>query len=206
MKHRGLRFLIGIPIVLLVLLYLALVSRLFWELLFVLPTGWYSFLQRTLPEVRMNWSGIALVLICAGFALALIHSSGRALTRGIGNSKSQWPFRRTFAVFVAFCWLFVVVIASSGLFRTAQEVATTREPLFVVRERGERMALYDAGSQVAILMADDAKAAAMRSNVVALPSTWPSRSGGTLWERYEFVVVETSDGFVEEVIVCPRNR
>lgn len=59
------RLVIGIGLVLLGLLCLPALPPVLRELLFCLPTGWFGFLRRTLPEVAVNWHGVGMVGLCS---------------------------------------------------------------------------------------------------------------------------------------------
>ena len=84
-----------------------------------LLTGWWSFPQRTFPNVTTNPSAIGMVAICSAIALGTMQFLGRSLT---GGRDRRWRWKWTLSAFSAVWLLFLVSIAASGLGRNLYEL------------------------------------------------------------------------------------
>jgi prepilin-type processing-associated H-X9-DG protein len=96
--------------------------------------GWTAFLWRVLPDVRIQWEGVA---IFAGASLALIvvlHSFLSWLTAAIASPevdrKPRWPCKWTFALTAGILAIFVAGISVVGVTHQSYWLATSNEPLY----------------------------------------------------------------------------
>src|SRR5262245_36030629 len=94
MKQKLRKVFIGCAGTLVGLLVLPMSSPWFGELLKRVPFGWFRFLQRVLPRVTWNWSGIAMVALCSILIIAGTHWFCRWLyTQVRANARIQGPER-----------------------------------------------------------------------------------------------------------------
>src|SRR5262245_12051024 len=86
-----------------------------WTALGRLTFGWLNFLQRTLPDVTVNWSGIGMVALCSAVMVAGIHWLCSSLRRAATpEALGPWRWRWTFALFASLWVTFGIVIGASG--------------------------------------------------------------------------------------------
>jgi hypothetical protein len=74
----------------------------------VVLLGWISFLHRVLPQVSVEWAGVALALLCLALLVGVFQFLGRTLTQPSAGSTWSW---RTSALLAAAA----VVVFWSGL-------------------------------------------------------------------------------------------
>jgi hypothetical protein len=91
------------------------------QLGFHLFAGWITFLMRTLPEVRPNWSALAFFLLClSGFTVG-VHLFLCWLTThwGAGGPADavprRWPARWTGMLLAGFALTFLTAMAGTGV-------------------------------------------------------------------------------------------
>lgn len=108
---------------------------------FLLFTGWTLFLFRVVPQMAVDWGGLATALLClAGASLALHYFCrwyyaqvqqrlGPDAASGPTPAKS-WPWRWTFSLMALIVLLFLAGISAVGLTHQAVWLATSPEPLY----------------------------------------------------------------------------
>jgi len=107
--------------------------------LLYLLVGWASFLGKVLPKVQINWSGVALLVLC----LALIAGVGHRFCRWLWNASGHpepWKPRWTFSGIGAIVLLFSTGLAFTGLAHQSGRLLFGEEPLMNRSGSNERSA------------------------------------------------------------------
>jgi hypothetical protein len=92
----------------------------------VLLVGWFTFLQRNLPLVTVNASGVLSGLVVIGLTLVLVHIV--AGTRRV--PATLWRFRYSLYVLLAIVLMFAVGLSTIGLARHVGWLFSSPEPIF----------------------------------------------------------------------------
>jgi prepilin-type processing-associated H-X9-DG protein len=95
--------------------------------------GWWGYLGRTLPNVRMNWIAVISATVCITALLVLGHRLARWLWRETTNDQSRWRFRWTLAGVAVFVFMFVAGIAAVGVTHQSAWLARSDKPMFQSR-------------------------------------------------------------------------
>lgn len=177
-------------------------------LVYWLPFGWVGFLKRTLPEVSVNWSGLGMVILCSALVLVLSHYLFRWLfnhrvSEVTPTEKAKvWKAGWTLCLFCSFWLLFGIVMSSSGLFRTLQWFAASKEPFYVVKSGLPE--LRQAILEVQMACADS-------DNLQEIHKTYASNASGghighrgTSWERFDLILLPGHDQRLKAALVVPR--
>lgn len=120
-------------------IFLAIVGALFLLLAFVHPYtpllafGWIKYLERTLPNVRINWDAVALAVICSALVLIGVHSFGKLLLRHIKGASARWSWRATGLIYFSLWMLFAFTLAATGLYYQVAWQMASKEP-FRIRD------------------------------------------------------------------------
>src|SRR5688572_6849994 len=105
-----------------------------WTTTKILSIGWIDFLRRNLPEVTLNWSGIALVILCSLVISIGAHWLCKWLHRAVNpEALRSWSWRWTLALVASFWLTFGIVIGASGAARHMKWLAEFDEPLYKER-------------------------------------------------------------------------
>jgi hypothetical protein len=96
---RGFKIAIGIVFGILILIGIPEIGHLL--------IGWVSFIGKVVPRIEVNWSGVALLVLCLALTAGVGHSFCRWLWRGTGHEQ-PWKPRWTFS------GIGVVVLMFSG--------------------------------------------------------------------------------------------
>ncbi len=177
----------------------------------LLTTGWIDFIARTLPLVKVNWSGVGMVLLCSLMILVSAHYFLRWFYSALQKDPLvgvpiKWPWRWTFSLYTALWLLFGIVMGASGL---EQHVSWLREfagPYYTPRYSGHR---WFGGATVNMAMAlDDADWQKDKALKVFYESDRQitSMNGPHLWEVMEILYFNGPDGKLAAVIMIPRDR
>src|SRR5258705_699783 len=86
---RAVCWIVGILFLLIFLLPLVASLPWLWALMTCLPLGWWHFLQRTLPQMSLNWSLIGMGLLCSAAILLLVNRLLVAFFPVAKNSTEQ---------------------------------------------------------------------------------------------------------------------
>ena len=205
------RFAIGIGIVLAVLIGLPMMPPLWRELVWRLPTGWISFLNRTLPDVSLNWAGLSMVALCSAIILVCLHLICRWLYRTAREGRSsvhgpeRWPLRWTGVLFAAFWLLFALAMGAAGLGRQVTWVFQSRQPLYIARNYGGWADLKQAEGTLATALVESQTNVAQayawfRRGEYESLSTRP-----TLWEKHHVLLFTNAHGESVGYVLIPRD-
>ena len=126
-------------LVLLVLLFLFLAFTGSYGLLqplFILFTGWFSFLARVLPQVTMNWSGIGMAVVCSALVIGWMHwlcqwFYAHWVRHGSPDGDVRWRWTWTASLYGGVWLLFLAAIGVTGVVHQVGWLAATKEPLYV---------------------------------------------------------------------------
>lgn len=106
----------------------------------ILPTGWWGFLERNLPQVEWNWNVILMVPICSAIVLWLghwllggIHAQAQRLRLPEKAPVKPWRWRWTITLFLGAWVLFVVAFGAAGVFRHTSWLMDYRQPWYEER-------------------------------------------------------------------------
>ena len=115
------------------------------EVAFVVVTGWGFFAYRVFPQVRIDWGGVVLALVCFTGFVAGLHVFLRWLYAAIPASENvvstsagttPWPLRRTVSISVLVWLLFCAGIGATGVAHQVSWLWNSPEPLV---EGGSRL-------------------------------------------------------------------
>jgi hypothetical protein len=132
------RVLILLLVVLLVLVFLPAVFR-SAVLLFDLLLGWVLFLKRVLPQITVNWSAIAMAILCTGLIVLGSQYFLSWFYRSVQKAKVDttkirpWLWRWTLSFLLVLCLPFFVGMSVIGIVHQAGWMAATKEPVWVER-------------------------------------------------------------------------
>lgn len=132
MKKRSIVWIfVGIAIVVLILS--VFLSYRGFTICTALATGWFSFLQRTLPRLTWNWDLIGLAILSAAIILFIGHKLLSGLSKNIAAARGtqwRWPWKWTWSSLVALLLLFLVGMAVGGTVHQIGWIASSPEPWF----------------------------------------------------------------------------
>jgi hypothetical protein len=111
---------------------------------FHLVFGWIAFLKRTLPQVTLNLSAVALALICIVLIIWGTHwfcawLYGHIASRKVASQRQAWSLRWTSGICIATLLLFSTSIAITGICHQVSWWIRSKEPLYVPRSGFERV-------------------------------------------------------------------
>jgi hypothetical protein len=99
----------------------------------VLLFGWFSFLRRTVPQVEVNWIGVASGAVFVALLVVLVDRCGRWFCRGMpAEPVRRWRFRWTLSIVLTVLLMFVVAYATIGLARHIGWILSSDDPVFGV--------------------------------------------------------------------------
>jgi hypothetical protein len=156
-----------------------------------LPFGWLNFLQRTLPEVTVNWAGIGMVALCSAAILACLHSLLKALT------KERFRFRWSMAIFASPWLLFCLIIAVTGVSRT---IPLLRNETWY-RPRSGYGELRNASMHATMALNEGGTDPGQLRRLLMDTNRWRP-----LWEEFEFLICAPGQGKSPSIIVIPRDE
>ena len=90
--------------------------------LYELPVGWWGFIKRTTPEIRLEPSAIILAALSFLVALALTHTIGRHFSRA-------WGWRSSMAASLAPILLFAITIGAAGIQMRITQLLTDKRSI-----------------------------------------------------------------------------
>ena len=132
MKKRSIVWIfVGIAIVVLILP--VFLSYRGFTIFTALATGWFSFLQRTVPRLTWNWDLIGLAILSAAIILFIGHKLLSGLSKNIAAARGtqwRWPWKWTWSSLVALLLLFLVGMAVGGTAHQIGWLISSPEPLF----------------------------------------------------------------------------
>lgn len=135
MKKRSIVWIfLGIAIVVLILS--VFLSYRGFTIFTALATGWFSFLQRTVPRLTWNWDLIGLAILSAAIVLFIGHKLLSGLSKNIAAARGtqwRWPWKWTWSSLVALLLLFLVGMAVGGTAHQIGWITSSPEPLFEKR-------------------------------------------------------------------------
>ena len=173
-----------------------------WKGLKILLFGWVMFLQRTLPNVNVNWTGVGMVLLCSVVILGILHWFCKWLYRpGNPAASRSWSWRWTFALFASLWLTFGIVMGASGALRHIRWLANSDEPLY--RKGINPSDFYMTSLEVRGLL-EGAEWDAERLDAHLMSMTG---RGGPLgsWDQYQFLFLTTASNRVSSVLIVPRD-
>lgn len=132
-----------------------------FDLLFNLVFGWIIYLYRTLPQVRIDGSGVVTAFVCLGaiaiglqwFLRWLVGQLPRN-TAHTAPTPSAWPARRTAVILALVVLMFVAGIAAAGMGHQIVWLLTSPEPIVGggIREAAARSQSQNNLRQMALAM------------------------------------------------------
>lgn len=93
-----------------------------------LVVGWFFFLERTLPLIRIDWPSVFVGCLALGLFAGGLHAVGRSFLR---SSDGMWKLRWSLACTALIVLLFAAGVASVGAIHQVGWLATAREPALV---------------------------------------------------------------------------
>jgi hypothetical protein len=101
-----------------------------------LVIGWIPFLNRVIPQVTIDWTGVLTAIVCLGGLVAGMHlflrwfsKNLKKLPESAGQPNPQWPVRWTAAIVLLVVVMFVAGIASVGVTHQTGWLMNSPEPL-----------------------------------------------------------------------------
>src|SRR5207244_585092 len=95
--------------------------------------GWIFYLMRVLPEIRINWDGVATALLCLVLFTAGAHAFLRWLYRGAAGPKDsvdrRWRLRWSGWLVGGIVLMFVAGLAAGGVAHQVGWLITSPEPI-----------------------------------------------------------------------------
>lgn len=179
------------------------------ELIFTAAFGWVMFLKRTLPQISLNWSLIAMSAISIFGILGLTHWFLSWLTKA-RRTDFRWPFNWTVCVLVGVALIFLVGMSIGGIAHQAGWIAASDEPLFT--SKGRRFFDYNNMRQLdlafRIIEGDTSEDLnEIRRELWKSPSEYlpQSKSFPPIIQSYHLLVVINNKGQINGVIIFPRD-
>lgn len=100
---------------------------------FLIVFGWISFLWRVLPQVTVDWSGVATSLGCLLVLGSILQWLGRWAATWPGETKIAWHWTKALVLLGGVVALFWAGLASVGLVRATQWLLQTEDNWFTDR-------------------------------------------------------------------------
>jgi hypothetical protein len=182
------------------------------DALVALATGWYRFLERTLPRMTWNWDLLGMGLICTALILGGVHwflswlHRQRSSAFGNGGDSSSWAWRHTWCGATIVGLAFFIGSAVVGTVHQIGWLASSPEPIVEAKSPGlyyASMRQIEGAFATAMLESGNQLAAARRR-------LWDAKEEilrGIPWLRESFhvLVVVGPDHRVRGLIVFPRD-
>jgi hypothetical protein len=165
----------------------------------VLPFGWLKFLNRTLPDVTINWSGVGMVVLCSGLIIVALQSFLGWLHRTYHGGETRWRWRWSVAVYGAFWILFGIAIGASGAMRQTIWLLQFTEPVYKARRHEFAELRMMTGAVESALLETGSDLHKSQSLLASY------RTGFGSWDHHQFVFMADSSNRVERVLIIPRD-
>lgn len=181
----------------------------FVELIFNAVFGWVMFLQRTLPQISLNWSLIGLAAMACLGILGLTHWFLGWVTKA-KNGDFSWPVKWTISAVIGLALLFLVGMSIGGIAHQIGWMTTSAEPLF---ERKSKR-FYDMINmkQVALairIASEDEKGNLdnVRKALWTSPNVYfnQNKTAPSFPQTYHVLIITKPDGTIEGAIIFPRS-
>lgn len=106
--------------------------------LWILFTGWISFLTRVVPQMTVNWSGIGMGVVCSALLIAGMHWLCQWLyahwtRQGSDEADTRWRWTWTASLYGGLWLLFLAAMGVTGVVHQVGWLAASKEPLYIVR-------------------------------------------------------------------------
>ena len=184
------------------------------RVIFVLASGWMSFLARTVPRIEWNWDLVLMAMLCVTLILLggqwLLNWLWQATRATRSNaSPEHWRWNWTWCGLAALAVFFLVGMAVGGIVHQVGWMASSPEPMMEakglpidsVNMRQLDMALQEALSEP-------------NTSIVTIRNE-ASRQGSdffghienrsSLLESYQVLLIMEADGSVKGALIFPRN-
>ena len=173
-----------------------------WKAIRILSFGWLDFLQRTLPDVTVNWSAIGMVVLCSLVIVVCTQWFFRWLHKAIVQENSQpWRWRWTLALFASLWLTFGIVIGASGAVRHIKWLVESDEPIYRqgINPSDFRFAAMELNG---LLQGVEWEPARLQTYLMSR-----SRRGGPLgaWDKYHYIILTAGSKHVASVVILPRD-
>jgi hypothetical protein len=100
-----------------------------FQIVYYLAVGWFLYLNRVIPEIQVNWSGVATAVVCLALLAVGLHWFLRWLSSARAPEAKPWPFRWTATILSVVVLVFVAGIAVVGITHQTAWIATSPEPI-----------------------------------------------------------------------------
>jgi len=124
------------------LLVLSCVAPQIVTIAYMVVVGWFGYLTRVLPSVRVSWPGVATAITCLLVIALLGHRFAAWLWSSVpadGSASASpsvpWRMRWTMAILAVVVLMFVAGIGATGVAHQAAWLARSGQPMFEYRTR-----------------------------------------------------------------------
>ncbi|MGK0190759.1 MAG: hypothetical protein ACI9R3_006589, partial [Verrucomicrobiales bacterium] len=121
------KWVVGICIGILVGLVLIVSIPGSFDVLWALASGWFTFLQRTLPNITWNGSLVGMGVLCSMIALGLAHG----FLRSVIKAGQRWRFRWTVCGLMIVGLVFLVGMSVAGVVHQVGWIVGSDEAMIV---------------------------------------------------------------------------
>jgi hypothetical protein len=176
----------------------------------ILLFGWLGFLQRTVPQVKLNWDLIGMGVVCLSGILIIAHYFLRWVAGSIAASRGaagHWPWRWTWCGVASLAVLFLVGMAVGGAVHQIGWISSSPEPL--MERRSPPPVIYDMRrleGGMAFALDDMTNQPGLRQQLWD-PASSPvgsMRDRTEILQSYHIMLIAPSN-HVEGFIIFPRN-